>query len=90
MKKAVQVSAIVFLLVFIFSSLALGVGYLGTKNSKKYHYPTCKLVQKSKADNLVKFNSPEEARKAGYAPCKICRPPETSRIESGSNRPRRN
>ena len=90
MKKSIQVSTIVFLLVFVFSSLALGVGYVGTKNSNKYHYPTCKLVQKSRTDNLVKFSSPEEARKAGYAPCKVCKPPETSRVESGPNRPRRN
>ena len=43
----------------------------GTKNSNKYHYPTCKSAQRIKPANLVRFKSPEEARKAGYVPCRV-------------------
>ena len=30
----------------------------GTKNSNKYHYPTCKSAQRIKPANLVRFKSP--------------------------------
>ena len=30
--------------------------------------------QKIKPLNLVKFSSPESAIKAGYVPCKVCKP----------------
>ncbi len=49
--------------------------YVGSKNSNKYHYPTCASAQRIKPANLVRFSSAKEARAAGYLPCKICRPP---------------
>ena len=49
--------------------------YVGSKNSNKYHYPTCRSAQRIKPGNLVTFSSAKEARDAGYVPCKICRPP---------------
>lgn len=85
MRRAIHASVIVLLLIFVFSSLAVGAEYWGTKNSNKYHYPTCKSALKIKPANLVKFSSPEEAKKAGYVPCKICKPPLSSRVESGLN-----
>jgi outer membrane biogenesis lipoprotein LolB len=49
--------------------------YVGSINSDKYHYPDCEWAQKIKPENEVWFSSPEEARKAGYKPCKVCSPP---------------
>ena len=47
-------------------------GYLGNKEAKIYHVPSCKLVLKIKPENKVPFATKDEAVKAGYAPCKIC------------------
>ena len=47
-------------------------GFLGNKEAKIYHLPTCKLVLKIKPENKVPFATKEEAVQAGYAPCKIC------------------
>jgi hypothetical protein len=72
-------------LIFIFLFLAVSVNaaqFWGSKNSNKYHYPTCKWAQKINSSNLVKFNSPEEAIKAGYVPCKVCKPPVSSKADN--------
>jgi hypothetical protein len=66
---------------FFFSSIALSAEYWASKNSNKYHLPTCKSAQKIKPSNLVKFDTPEAAIKAGYTPCKICKPPAFSKAE---------
>ena len=80
MKKKIIliVAAISF---FLFSSIALSAEYWASKSSNKYHLPTCKSAQKIKPSNLVKFNTPEAAIKAGYIPCKICKPPVFSKAE---------
>ena len=49
--------------------------YVGSKNSTKYHYTYCRWAQKINPNNLVTFNSAAEAQKAGYIPCKVCKPP---------------
>jgi len=72
-KKAVFIFVLASL--FLLSSIALSAEYWGTKNSNKYHFPSCKWAQKINPNNLVKFKSPEDAAKAGYVPCKVCRPP---------------
>jgi len=56
-------------------ALALDYKYVGSKNSNKYHYPTCRAAQKIKPENLVTFKSAKEAQAAGYVPCKLCKPP---------------
>jgi len=56
-------------------ALALDYKYVGSKNSNKYHYPTCRAAQKIKPENLVTFKSAKEAQAAGYVPCKVCKPP---------------
>lgn len=48
--------------------------YWGSKKSDKFHYPSCTRAQKIKPENLVVFQSKEEAAKAGYIPCKVCKP----------------
>lgn len=71
---------IIFLVVaFLASSVALALDYkyVGSKNSNKYHYPTCRSAQRIKPGNLVTFNSAKDAQAAGYVPCKVCKPPST-------------
>ena len=48
---------------------------VGSINSNKYHYPSCKWAQKIKPGNIITFDSIADAQKQGYEPCKICRPP---------------
>jgi methylphosphotriester-DNA--protein-cysteine methyltransferase len=49
---------------------------VGSKSSKKYHVASCQYAKKISAKNLVKFNSAKEAKTAGYAACKVCKPPQ--------------
>ncbi|SHJ14890.1 stalk domain-containing protein [Desulfofundulus thermosubterraneus] len=51
-----------------------GTRYIGNSNSKKFHRPDCQWAQKIAPQNRVEFRSREEAVKAGYVPCKVCRP----------------
>ncbi len=44
--------------------------YIGNKNSKKFHLPTCSGLPKE--ENRVEFSSYEEAEQAGYEPCGNC------------------
>ena len=46
--------------------------YIGNKNSKVFHYPTCKNLPGEK--NRVSFGSRDEAIEAGYSPCGNCKP----------------
>lgn len=46
--------------------------YIGNKNSKKFHLPTCSYLPNQ--SNQVTFNSREEALAAGYDPCGHCKP----------------
>ena len=69
--------AVILVIAFLVTSVALAVDYkyVGSKNSDKYHFPTCRSAQKIKPDNLVTFKSAQEAKAAGYVPCKVCKPP---------------
>jgi len=49
--------------------------YVGSANSDKYHYPSCRWAKKIKPENQIWFASSEEARAAGYVPCGTCNPP---------------
>ena len=46
--------------------------YIGNKNSKKFHLPTCKNLPAEK--NRVFFDSRQEAVNAGFDPCGNCQP----------------
>ncbi|ERM90912.1 hypothetical protein O163_13335 [Caldanaerobacter subterraneus subsp. yonseiensis KB-1] len=48
--------------------------YIGNKNSKIFYYPDCQWAKKIAPQNKVIFKSREEAVKAGYKPCKVCKP----------------
>jgi len=66
------------LIVFLFINAA-AAEFWASKNANKYHYPTCRWAQKIKSKNLIIFKSPEDAVKAGYVPCKVCKPPLSSK-----------
>jgi len=46
--------------------------YVGSKNSNKYHLPTCTYAKKIKPENLVCFSSAEDAQAKNYQPDKSC------------------
>lgn len=46
--------------------------FVGSKNSTKYHLPTCQWAKRIKPENLVCFGSVEEAAAKGYQPDKTC------------------
>ena len=55
-------------------STALGAScaFVGSKNSDKYHLPTCPYAKRIKPENIVCFSSAEDARVKGYQPDKSC------------------
>jgi len=54
---------------------AAQAAYVGSARGRVYHRPTCEWALKTAAANRIPFLSAEEARDAGYAPCRVCRPP---------------
>ncbi|MEK7117491.1 MAG: hypothetical protein AAB861_01830 [Patescibacteria group bacterium] len=46
---------------------------VGSKNSTKYHYPWCAGAKQITPQNLITFNSTEEARGKGYTPAANCK-----------------
>ena len=48
--------------------------YIGNKNSKRFHLPTCRSVSQMKEKNRVEFSSREEAIEQQYIPCGDCNP----------------
>lgn len=66
--------ALAFLATITIAALAAEKAYLGNKNSRKYHVAACTWGQKIAPRNRIEFSTAEEAEKAGFIPCKICRP----------------
>ncbi len=52
----------------------LQYNYVGSSQSDKYHKPTCRHTEKINDENLVHFDTEEEAVAAGYKPCATCKP----------------
>ncbi len=52
-----------------------GYKYVGSVNSNKYHYFSCRWAKKIYQSNAIYFQSAKEAQQSGYVPCKVCRPP---------------
>ena len=53
-----------------------GVRYTGSDSTNIYCYPSCRHARRTMTKHEVRFHSAEEARDAGYRPCRICRPLE--------------
>jgi len=48
--------------------------YVGSKESDKYHLPTCRYAKEIAAENLIKFKDKADAESKGYTPCGVCKP----------------
>jgi len=58
---------------------------VASKNSDKYHLSSCGLVKNIKPENLVTYDSPEDAALAGaVSPCGVCKPPKAPAKKSES------
>jgi hypothetical protein len=44
-------------------------GFIGSKNSNKYHWPDCPWAKKISPENQIWFSSEAEAQNAGYIRC---------------------
>jgi len=49
--------------------------FVGSLESDKYHYPSCRWAKKILPQNEIWFASSQDARAAGYVPCGVCKPP---------------
>ncbi len=63
-----------FLVATTMAALAAEKAFMGNKNSKKYHVTACTWAQKIAPRNRIEFSTAAEAEKAGFIPCKVCRP----------------
>lgn len=48
--------------------------YVGSIQSDKYHYPTCRHAKNILKENETWFDTIEEAKEQGYQPCGVCKP----------------
>ncbi|MGA2092521.1 MAG: Ada metal-binding domain-containing protein [Sedimentisphaerales bacterium] len=48
--------------------------YVASKNGKVFHKASCQFAKRIKPENLVSYNTRDEAVKAGKNPCKTCNP----------------
>ncbi|WP_165450606.1 Ada metal-binding domain-containing protein [Intestinimonas massiliensis (ex Afouda et al. 2020)] len=49
--------------------------FIGSVESDKYHYPSCRHAKKITDANAIWFSSAEDAQAHGYSACKVCHPP---------------
>lgn len=54
------------------SALPQNCAYVGSKNSNKYHLPSCRYAKLIKPENIVCFSSIEDATAKNYLPDKGC------------------
>lgn len=57
---------------------SLGTRYVGTKDTRKYHYCWCELAESSSRGNLVCFDNAVDAVMRDYRPCEVCKPPQVT------------
>lgn len=48
--------------------------YVASKSSVIFHKPGCRWAQNISKENLITYNSKDEATKAGKRPCRTCKP----------------
>ncbi len=46
--------------------------FIGSKNSNKYHLPSCRYAKNIKEENIVCFSDQQDAENKGYKPCGQC------------------
>ena len=47
---------------------------LGSVSCGKYHTSSCVFVEIMKPEFLIRFQNTQQAQKAGFIPCKVCKP----------------
>jgi O-6-methylguanine DNA methyltransferase len=53
---------------------AKGVRFIGSDTTGIYCYPSCRNARRVTAAHRVTFRSADDSRRAGYRPCRVCRP----------------
>lgn len=56
------------------TSSAAPYPFVASKSGKAFHRPDCRWAQNISADNLVTYQSRDEAVQSGKRPCKSCKP----------------
>ncbi len=51
-----------------------GVRFTGSDTTHIYCYPSCRNARRTTSRHLVRWHSADEAQRAGYRACKVCRP----------------
>jgi flagellar biosynthesis protein FlhF len=46
--------------------------FVANRNSELFHHPACKSVKRINAENIIAFNSIEDALDEGFKPCRAC------------------
>lgn len=54
--------------------LSLPVLYIGNKQTRTYHVPTCRTLVNLDRSHTVAFRTRDEPAAAGYRPCGTCKP----------------
>jgi methylphosphotriester-DNA--protein-cysteine methyltransferase len=81
MKKFVSIFlSLAFIMMSCGVSFAECKNFVASKDSNRYHTVDCGMVKYIKPENKICFNTPEEAKKAGYAPCSLCNPNEKVKV----------
>jgi methylphosphotriester-DNA--protein-cysteine methyltransferase len=86
-KRAIKIIAVLFImslgLAFLSASIAkaveckAGYNFIGNTTTKIYHTATCPAAKKIAANNAAFYKTTKGAEKAGYTPCKTCKPDTT-------------
>ena len=53
---------------------AKGVRFIGSDTTNIYCYPSCRNARRITARHRVTLRSADDARRAGFRACKVCRP----------------
>ena len=64
-----------------------GYNFIGNTETKIYHLPTCSAAKKLSEKNATFFKTSKGATKAGYTPCKLCKPDTASTKPSSTKTP---
>jgi len=54
--------------------IAEEMNFVGSKDSNKYHRPSCGWAKRIQSEDKIYFPSPEAAKNRGYIPCGVCKP----------------
>jgi hypothetical protein len=54
---------------------------VASKDSDKYHLPTCGTAKNIKAENLVEYPCASDVAKAGKTPCGVCKAPKAEAVK---------